>query len=359
MRINYLLKWLDSPVPGRRRKALEQLTKHAIRTPSQIDQIYPRIKQLIKDSDWSVRSTLLKSLTELALVKQEILPETLEVIKESINDEFPNVRSTAIFCLAKLIAKYKDLAQDTHTIDTALERLRDENNNVKEAALRLLLELSRINSDILQKKFNEVYGLANHEIASIRKRVLEVFNENFENIPEDQLANVISLYYEKLKDPDYFVREYALKGFCRLVELDKVKIDETLIREVRKRLRDLYIPVKRATIELIRKILDKNIFYADNFLDIISNEILLKEKSLNFKLEVLRLLYDYIDKIPQGIIHKHNIPRSLDKLEKATVEKSAKREEIKKLARVILEQKLGYTVEIRRKKFGEPDQKEK
>jgi len=357
MKYEYLIKWLRSPIPGRRRKALEKLTKSLLKDQSRLKEVYSRIKELLSDEDWSVRSVAIKSLTEIALTREEFLKDAVEALKLGLRDEAPNVRASTVYNLARLITKYESLLQNTELISLAIDLLKDENNNVKEASLRLLQEISKVNSELLQEKIEELYSLAAHENANIRRNILAIFTEHLQNFSDDNIAKIMEIYYERIKDPNFLVRENAIRGLMRLLELNKLNVNDDLVRELRKRLRDPQVPVKRAALNLLRKILDKNAFYADKFFDIIAEDLLLKEKNLNLKIEVLKLLHDYVEKVPRDILNKYQIPRALDKLEKATVEKSPKKTLIRMLAREILENKLGYTLELRKKKFGEPDQK--
>ena len=114
-------------------------------------------------------------------------------------------------------------------------------------------------------------------------------------------------------------------------------------------MRDPKTAVKIAAIDVIDALLEKNPKLADIYLDIIGKEILLGSKNAQLKIKTLECLTRHIEKIPRDIINKHYLPRSLDILELNTVPKNQKLLKIKTLARTLLEDKLGYDFENRRR----------
>ena len=152
-----------------------------------------------------------------------------------------------------------------------------------------------------------------------------------------------------MNDDSYMARSEALINIAHLIRNNHIPISDELLTAIRKRLRDPKNAVKIATISAIDALLEKNSTLADKYLSIMANEILLKSRSLRLKIKTLECLLKHIDHIPREIINKHNLARALDILEYNTIPKNQELRKIKTLARTLLEEKLGYTYELRQK----------
>ncbi len=349
MRLDMLEMWLRSPKASRRRKAIQKLRKEALRNVSLIDKYFDQFIELVNDEDWAVRAASLHSCIEFSKVKKNLTSRVLPVIKEKVKDPSPNVRAIALRGLSELLTE--DMLEE-FIYDAYTRAIKDENNDVRIAALELAKKIAKYDADFFVKHVEEFLNTLNSDaVGPIKEKILEIFADNIDKLDEKMLHALKDAIFKNIKHRDFAVRVACLRTLSKMYELGK--IDENELRTIlRKRLRDEAIPVKIAAIELIEKIIDKNARFADNYLDIISKEILRKEKNLRLKLRTLEMLDKTVDKIPTEIVNKHELPRTLDILDKLTVEKREELRKIKMLARHILEEKLGFTFEKRRKLWG-------
>jgi len=358
MQEKIVLSWIKSPIAGRRRKAIKQLTKNALRDPSKVNDAIEAIKALVNDEDWSVRCVALGALTDITLSHPDFIRETTNILLDKFDDESVNVRLRVLHALTKLVRINEDII-DEDLMNLIEKGLNDENSGVREATLRFLVEVIEKNPEVLRTHLEMLNETVNDANPLVRKYSIEALISHLDVLNDEEISSLKELLFSKLTDPSIAVRCASLKGLEKLLLDNKLPIDNEFINSLRKKLRDQSIPVKLTALSLVRDLVAMNPRLADHFFDIIASEYLLKEKNLNFKLEVLEFLKEFVKKIPVEIINRHNIPRALDILEKATVPKSPKRQRIKDLTRYILEDLLGYTYEVRKKKWGEVLHREK
>ena len=91
---------------------------------------------------------------------------------------------------------------------------------------------------------------------------------------------------------------------------------------------------------------------ADELLEVVTWEVMIREKNERLVIKVLDIFDRLLTTVPVEIINKHEVPRALDIIEKNTYPKNPEKAKIKELARRVLEERLGYTFEKRKKKFG-------
>jgi len=351
MQITQLLRWVKSPIVSRRRKAIRRLVKNSLRDPTKVDEIFNMVVEGTNDPDESVRITAIKSLVELSLTYQRFLPDVMDTLLKMFEDDSPQVKSVVLNGLTKIISVNKELFNDN--VQSIVEvGLNSPDTNVRIAALNSLAIIANFNTDVLLKNLETVLSCMEDPNPLVRRNSIEALLTSVDLLSDADIAKIWNILLSALKDPSCEVRKNALEFLHKLLEKEKMELDDNVINEIRKKLRDDAVPVKSEALALVSKLIDKNSYLADKFLDIISRECLLKEKNLNFKLQVLEFLKESVKKIPSSILNRHNIPRSLDIVEKNTVPKSPKREKIKRLARYILEDLLGYTYEIRKKMWG-------
>ncbi|MEX0568075.1 MAG: HEAT repeat domain-containing protein [Candidatus Njordarchaeota archaeon] len=350
MQIKYLERWLKSPYPGRRRKALRTLSKYATQGKYKPEKIFPiAINALKNDSDWQVRSSAASSIADIALTYNQFLDDAFKTLIEKIKDEsHANVKGNIFNSLSKLIDRY-DIDDLKSVYDLCLNAIKDPNSEIKHGAIRVLVSISLKQ----EKNLEEVLGIISDTIESlpslIKKETIRLLSKIYDKYPEktkDMLSDMASRY---VTSDAYLLREETLKIIAKLIKNDHINITEDLIRTLRKQLRDPKTCVKMATIDAINAIWKKNIETADLFLDIIAEDILLKSKSRQLKIKTLELLIEHIQQIPRPVINRHNLARVLDILEYNTVPKNELLKKIKSLARILLEEKLGYTFEERKR----------
>ncbi len=358
MQINQLIAWTKSPIAGRRRKAIKKLTKFVLNNPEKIKEFYDLLKDMIADENWSVRSTVVSSIAEIASLKDEIRADAISILLGLIENDEPNVRASALQAIRKIIAKDPNLINDD-ILRASKKALDDENPNVREAALNLTLELSKYDAEILTDTYSIVLTLAKDSNPRIRESALRILVKNIDKMTEDQLEDAKNIFYERTTDERFEVRKLSIEGLMKLFTKGLISYSSEIANLVRKKLRDPAIPVRITALNFVVSIIEKNARYSDDFLDIITKEILLREKNLNLLKVTIEILDKYVDNIPEDIINKHDVPRTLDILEKSIIPKSPDKARLKASVRQLLEDKLGYTYEIRKKMWGEISHQEK
>lgn len=350
MQIKYLERWLSSPYPGRRRKALRTLSKYAVHGKYDPERIFPAaVKALRTDDDWKVRSSAVSSITEITLRYNKFLDDTLKILTERINSEtHVNVRGNILNCLSKIIEKY-DVDDIKSIYDLCLDAIKDPNSEVKHGAMRTLVNISLKQEKNLDNTIKAILDTIEDLPPLVKKETIRLLGRIYEKYPEKTKDIMSDLSSKYITSDIYALREEVLKIIVKLIENNHIEITDKLLATLRKNLRYPKICVKMTTIDVIDAIWKRNIETADLFLDIITKELLLNSKNRRLKIKTLELLLDHINNIPRSVINRHKLPRVLDIVEYNTIPKNELLRKIKLLARTLLEEKLGYTFEDRKR----------
>lgn len=343
MKKKRLREWLESPKARKRRIATERLTK-SVKNSEEAEKIYENVKTLINDEDWSVRSKVATSLVELSLEEGDLREETITILKSKATDaeEHPNVRSTTIKGLVRLFETDPSLGGEAPTI-------LEENLGSENAAVQLaILDLSKFlikHRETTEKVKNWILEKLKSDNSMIRRKTLETLSEIYEAFDTEVLE---PLFLERITDQNFEVRKAALTSMRKLYPWQEVSKD-ALKPMIRKKLRDPSLEVRKEVITLIFEMMQHSPTLSEDFLSEVTDEILRKTKNEDLLLLTLRLLEMVIDKIPTQIVNRYKLPKTLDILAINVPANSPKRKRIKILARRLLEEVLGYTVEERQK----------
>lgn len=326
----------------KRRKAVKRLVKR-VKDSEETEQIYNKIKDLLDDEAWSVRSRVAHCLTELSLQENDLLEETSTLLREKAIDsgEHPNVRNVAIQGLSKIFQMRESLGKDASEI---LEQIESEHPSIKLASLYILeflLEKQKP-SEELQERILELVESTNEKIRGKSLEILAKFYDKFSN--KEELETII---LEKTNDTSIKLRETALSVMRELYPT-KTLSEEKVHTILKKCLRDNHIQVKKETLKTIFKLIEDSPSSADDFLGVITEEILLKTKNEDLLLLSLKLLRDVIEEMPTPIINRYHLPKTLDRLAWNVPPNTPKRKKIKRKSRHLLENILGFSVEERR-----------
>ncbi len=347
MDVKYLEKWIQSPIPGRRRKAIRLLTRYANNNKYDTGKILKHIKNALADENWAVRATAVSCMTDLALKNRDIGKDIIKILMKRLDEEdHSNVKGNILRCISYIVDKYEvDILDDLYRV--GLATIDDLNNDVKHGSIMLLTSIGLRGEkylDEIASRLKEIFG----DLPPLLKRdVLRSVRKLYLKYPKKLSTITIDISLDSLKDDSYMARVEALNNLSYLIQNDDIKTTDEIISIIRKRLRDPKDAVKIAAIETINAILDKDADLVDNFMDIITNEILLRSRNIRLKINTLRCLLKHIDKISKDIVNRHNLPRVLDILEFNTVPKNEGLGLVKNLARTLLEEKLGYSYEER------------
>ncbi len=347
MKTEFLFKWTQSPSPYRRKKAISKLTAICMNNKSVLTNFLMVLNRLIEDEDERVRVEAYNALAKIALKYSETAEETLNKLIRKFGSETPISKATIIKGIREIVLTNFSLFSDDIK-ELIREAVLSEDINIKLVALNFLEDLIDLDSQYVIDNTDIIMSLARIDNINVRVKALNVLKSITDLLPEEKPSEIHELVLSAINDQSYLVRTSALSVLRKLVMSKKVGIDNELIKLIRKKLRDRHVPVKTEALRLVFALTDNNLSIIDDFLDIISNEYLLVEKNKNLKIMVLEYLYEKISNIPTDIIHKHKLPRVLDIIEKNTVRKNKKLATIKDLARNILEEKLGYTFELRK-----------
>ncbi len=350
MDVKYIEKWTESPVVGRRRKAIRLLTQLTIHGKYDLDKTLNIVRNAINDDAWQVRAVAVSSFTQLALFNSKVLDDATKVLLEKIRDdkEHANVRGNALRGMARLIEKYGiDIPKDTY--DLCLSLLDAPNNDIKHGSISILVSIALRMREKLDEILDKMRDTIKDLPPLLKRESLVFMRRLYMKYPQETSEVFTKISMDLVGDENYMARSEALRNLAYLVKNDHIAITDELLTMLRKRLRDTKNAVKMAAMDVIDAILEKNSGLADKYLDIITNEILLKSKSRRLKIRTLECILRHINNIPRDIVNKHNLPRVLDILEYNTIPKNQELQKIKILARTILEEKLGYTYEMRKR----------
>lgn len=342
LRKERLFSWLDSPTVRKRRKAVKRLTKR-VKDSEEAKQIYNKVKDLLDDEAWSVRSKVAHYLTELSLQEKDLLDETVSLLKEKATDadEHPNVRSGAIRGLSRIFQMYESRGEAAREI---LEQIESDHPSIELATLymfQFILEKQEP-SERLQERMMELAESTNEKIG---RKSLAILAKSYDKLPnKDELETLI---LEKTGDTNTRIRETALSTIKELYPMRTVSERKVHIT-LKKRLRDDHIQVKKEALKTIFKLIEDFSPSADDFLGVITEEILLKTKNEDLLLLSLNLLRDVIEEIPTPVINRHQLPETLDRLAWNVPPNNPVRKKIKRKSRYLLEDLLGFSIEERR-----------
>lgn len=352
MDTKYLVKWLSSPIPGRRQKAIYKLSKLAVHGKYDRTQVIEHAFKLIRDENWSVRATAISALVpilELGMISEKIIEALIDVAKK---DEHPNVKANAIIALGKIADKIYD-KHGPSLKEIFKENFGSDNNDVKHATFLLGARLSLVNQEYIREYLEALKQEFNKLPSLIKSEILRYLRVLYSAASEEVGPALKELTLNNMEDETYYVLTEVLRNLALLMRENIITYDNELIEYIRKKLRKNNKPtVIQSALNVVNELIKKESILIDNFLDILLNELLLGMKNKRIKIQVLRLLNENIENIPRDLVYKHNIPRVLDVIDLNTVPKNSELAMIKNLAREILENKLGYNYELRQKLRG-------
>jgi len=338
---------IESPSIKNVRKALKAL-------PHQIDKIDdPKVllsKLITRLVEFDERTKLIAMSTIRTVVKKK--PETLQLavdlIKKTLGDENPNVKASSIELLRFLITNNL-VKPDEFDLKNIVDRsLENENPFLISSSLDLLrtmLDLGLADISDYSEKILNIF--ANYENTEVLSKIGEFVKLIYDQLDESQKETVVDRTINLLKNPSPYIRSISLDIFNMLIEKKSIDIGKA-VNLAKKKLRDPKPLVKMKALDTFELLIKNYLGESNELLEIITKEILLHNVPKKLKLKALNTLRNVIDLLPQDLIHRFDIHRALDIIERNTVPKSPISSEIKILSRRILEEKLGLTIEKRR-----------
>ncbi len=352
MRVEQLEKWVSSPIPGRRRKALQKLTKEMIHGEYDLEKLYESAKKLLEDENWSVRVAAIKTLTEIALRDENKIKEVIATLEEKLEEENPNVLMATIDNLAKLYFKSRKRIT-RKKIEDFLKLLEHEKSNVREAVIRFLKKVGEYSKVTRETALSTLMDTLDKETApNVISHILDFFSSYAQEISSEHVSRLLGVIATYRRHESVDVRRSAVLLLKKLLESNKLSLSSDVLTIIKKALRDEKLAVRDAAVDAFEEVLKKDPRATDELLGVVTWEVMMKEKNERLVIKVLDIFDRLLTTVPVEIINKHEIPRALDIIEKNTYPKNPERAKIKELARRVLEEKLGYTFEKRKKKFG-------
>lgn len=347
MKVSYLERWVQSPIAGRRRKAIKLLTKYAMRNKYDPTKVFDFARKATNDENWQVRATAISCLAQLALKNSSILNDVVNIYLELLGkEEHHNVIGNILRGFSTLISHY-DLDKIEDIYKMGISFIENSNNDVKHGAICVLtnigLKFEEKISEIVERLEKIIYAVP----PLLKRDILESIRRLYLKYPDRLNKVTAEITHNHLNEADFLPRKEALINLSYLIRKNHVEINDGLIDTIRRRLRDNKVAVKVVAIDVVDAVLEKDVELADRFMDIITDEILLRAKNNRLKIRTLQMLLKHIEKIPREIIYRHNLARALDILEYNTIPKNNDLRTIKSLARTLLEEKLGYGYEER------------
>ena len=347
MKVSYLERWVQSPVAGRRRKAIKLLTKYAMRNKYDLAKIFDFAKNAVNDDNWQVRATAVSCLTQLALKNNSILNDVVGIYLELLGkEEHHNVIGNILRGFSTLISRY-DLDQIEDIYRMSMSLIDNANNDIKHGAICLLTNIGLRFEEKISEIVDKFGKIIDTVPPLLKKDILESIRRLYLKYPDRLNKTFAEITHNYLNEADFLPRKEALINLSYLIRNDHAEINNELIDIIRRRLRDSKVAVRIVAIDVVDAVLEKNAELVDKFMDIIANEILLRAKNNRLKIRTLQMLLKHIEKIPREITYRYNLSRALDILEYNTIPKNEDLRTIKTLARKLLEEKLGYGYEER------------
>ncbi len=350
MDLGTVLKLINSPIRTKKRKGIK-LIRGNFDKFKDLKEIVDILTKLLDEEDPIVKIEVQRTIIKLIEKHPNLVSELLSHLEKGLEEEDANVRFSTVSGFLRLVKM--GLISDSSTLKTLIEKgLEDENPEVINSTLRLISYACEKGLIDVEEYSHRVFELSNRVDNKYTKlMIIEILLRKPKQLITDEIKEfIINEVMELAKDKDSYYRSGATRVIGTLIRNNLA--DERFFRTlIKKRLRDPSNTVKLSALRVIWDIGGADINNIVPYLDIVSNEILLKSRNKKLKLTVLELLHDLIDKLPRDLVFRYKLLKNISKVEKATVPKSPILAEIKKLSNQIMENKIGLTLEERIKKF--------
>lgn len=347
MKTEYLLQWIQSDLANKKKRAIEKLTNMCLYDESLLENFFEELKKIVNEDVGEVRAAAYKAMRKLALKYERITEEIMKIYVTKFRGEELTSRAIILSSIRKITEKYPHLYND-QVRNLFQEAIDSDDVNLKSIAIKSLSNLISLDTDFVLSNIDKALAAIKSNNTNLIVSALDALKEIVTHISDEKMSEIQRIAEEALSNSSYLVRAHTLILLNVLLRKRKIVMDKKLITLIKKRLRDESILVKIEALKLAFVATENNPNVMDEFLGIIVNEYLIRERNKNLKLITLSYLNENINKIPKEILHRHNLPKVLDIIDKNTVRKNKKLSQIKKLARDILEKKLGVDYERRR-----------
>ncbi|MCR8432955.1 MAG: hypothetical protein NDP13_00595 [Crenarchaeota archaeon] len=341
MIIKYLEAWLNSPYVGRRRKALKLLGKYAIQGKYDRKKLFEEAKKALSDEDWKIRAVAVNVIADIAIVEDSLRKEIHTILLDCLKkEEHPNVLGNVLRGISRIINK--GVVDNTDEIfKIGVETIKHPNGDIKHGSILLLSQIAIQCEDKVGPTINAISEVISDLPPLVKRDALRYSREIYTKYPEAAAEFLRKSTINALSDESHLVLEEALRNLAVLIRDRKVQLENDTIMMLRKKLRSEKAAIRMAALDVVDAILSIDPRLADAYLDIIGKQILLREKNSRVKIKALELLLRQIDRIPQDLIYRSELLRVLDVVDLNTVPKNDELKTIKRLTRILLENKLG------------------
>ena len=213
----------DAPIV--RRSGLKELGRFACQVEKQyvINEILPIFRRLAQDEQDQIRIICIESLVPLAayLTKEENQVNTLGAILAAGEDKNWKVRLTFAKNFDKLAESFGKEITESNLIQTFSKFLSDQENEVKEAAMKSLPNsLKQFSSEITSYLLPTIQSIYEDATSTFKSHLADALCEMPKYVGKElTISKIMAILLDLIKDEDCEVRLKCAKGLFNLAEV--------------------------------------------------------------------------------------------------------------------------------------------